>query len=152
MSKQNCIRDLARVEWSPVYNDKNPDSSFKSFLDTYKELHDKNFPLETLAKKSKQNPWLQKELNKIRKTRNKNRKKVNQGPLDEKEYQKQKNQARKITRKAQEKELFDEKQNGKKQMWKHLGSILNPKRINGPQSILRLFANNCSITENSTEK
>ena len=63
LSKQNCIRDLERVEWSPVYNDKNPNSSFKTFLDTCNELHDKNFPLETLAKKSKQNLWLKKDLN-----------------------------------------------------------------------------------------
>ena len=34
-------------------------------------------------------------------------------------------------RKAQEEyymDLFDEKQNGMKQMWKYLGSMLNPKR------------------------
>ena len=30
------------------------------------------------------------------------------------------------------KALFDEKQNGMKQMWKHLGVLLNPKRCKGP--------------------
>ena len=91
-------------------------------------------------------------INKLRITRDKNRKKVNQGLLDEKEYKEQKNKTRKMIRQAQEdyyKDLFDEKQNGMKQMWKHLGSILNPKRTNGPHKILRLFANNTSITENS---
>ena len=55
-------------------------------------------------------------------------------------------------RKAQEeyyKDLFDEKQNGMKQMWKHLGSMLNPKRCKGPQMIKRLFSDGENITENS---
>ena len=153
LSKQNFITDLQKVDWSSVYNDENPDSSFKTFLDIYKNLHEKNFPLQTLSrKKSKQNPWMTKEINKMRITRDKNRKKVTQGLLDEKEYKEQKNKTRKMIRQAQEdyyKDLFDEKQNGMKQMWKHLGSILNPKRTNGPHKILHLFANNTSITENS---
>ena len=153
LSKQKFITDLQTVDWSPVFNDDNPDSSFKTFLDTYKKLHDKHFPFQTLSrKKSKQNPWMTKELNKMRNTRDKNRQKVNKGLLDEKEYKKQKNKTRKMIREAQEnyyKELFDEKQNGMKQMWKHLGTLLNPKRNKGPQTILRLFANNTNITENS---
>ena len=70
-------------------------------------------------------------------------------PTRRKRVQRTKNKTRKMIRQAQEdyyKVLFDEKQNGMKQMWKHLGSILNPKRTN---KILRLFANNTSITENS---
>ena len=51
-------------------------------------------------------------INKMRITRDKNRKKVNQGLLDEKEYKEQKNKTRKMIRQAQEdyyKDLFDEK-------------------------------------------
>jgi hypothetical protein len=99
LSKQNFITDLQKVDWSSVYNDENPDSSFKTFLDIYKKLHEKNFPLQTLSrKKSKQNPWMTKEINKMRITRDENRKKVNQGLLDEKEYKEQKNKTRKMIR------------------------------------------------------
>ena len=95
---------------------------------------------------------MNKELNKMRKTRDKNKIKVIKGLLDEKEYKEHKNKTRKMMRKSQEeyyKDLFDEKQNGMKQMWKHLGSVLNPKRTNIPHKILRLFTNKTNMTENS---
>ena len=152
-STQNFIQDLQNVDWRPIYDDVNPSSSFKTFLDIYKNLYDKNFPLQTQSrKKSKQNPWMTKELNNMRKTRDRNKIKVTQGILDEKEYKKHKNKTRQMMRKAQEeyyKDLFDEKQNGMKQMWKHLGSMLNPKRCKGPQMIKRLFSDGENITENS---
>ena len=59
---------------------------------------------------------------------------------------------RKMIRETQEnyyKELFYKKQNGMDQMWKHLGSLLNPKINKGTQKILRLSSNNTNITENS---
>ena len=94
---------------------------------------------------------MNKELNKMRKTRDKNKIKVIKGLLDEKEYKEHKNKTRKMMRKAQEeyyKDLFDEKQNGMKQMWKHLGVLLNPKRSKGPQMIKRLLFDGANITEN----
>ena len=150
-SVQNFNRDLQGVDWSPIYNDENPSTSFQTFLDIYKKLFDEHFPLQTQSrKKSKQNPWMNKELNKMRKTRDKNKIKVIKGLLDEKEYKEHKNKTRKMMRKAQEeyyKDLFDEKQNGTKQMWKHLGVLLNPKRSKGPQMIKRLLSDGAKITE-----
>ena len=55
-----------------------------------------------------------------------------------------------MTRKAQEeyyKDLFDEKQNGMKQMWKHLRVMLNPKCCKGPQMIKQLLFDGPNITE-----
>ena len=78
--------------------------------------------------------------------------KVIQGLLNEKEYKEHKNKTRKMMRKAQEeyyKDLFDEKQNGMKQMWKHLGVMLNPKRSKGPHMIKRLLSDGTNITENN---
>ena len=60
---------------------------------------------------------MNKELNKMRKTRDKNKIKVIKGLLDEKEYKEHKNKTQKMMRKAQEeyyKDLFDKKQNGMK--------------------------------------
>ena len=57
----------------------------------------------TITEKSKQSPWLNEELDKMRKTRDKNKIKVIKGLLDEKEYKEHKNKTRKMTRKAQEK-------------------------------------------------
>ena len=74
-------------------------------------------------------------LNKMRKTRDKSRILVTKGLLADEKYKKHKNKTRKIMRIAQEnyfKKLFDEKQNGMKRMWRHLGTVLNPKRSKGP--------------------
>ena len=66
---------------------KNPDSAFNFFLDLYKQTYDKNFPLQTLSRSiSKQNPWMTKELNETRKSRDKNKLKIDKGLIDEKEY------------------------------------------------------------------
>ena len=49
---------------------------------------------------------------------------MTKGILDKKDYKKHKNKMRQMMRKAQEEyytDLFDEKQNGMKQMWKDLG-------------------------------
>ena len=61
-----------------------------------------------------------------------------------------------MIRKAQENyynDLFNEKQSGMKQMWRHLGAMLNPRRNRGHQMIKRLFLNNIQyqfdITENA---
>ena len=35
-------------------------------------------------------------------------------------------------------------------MWKHICSVLNPKRTNGTESTLRLLGHNNSITESSS--
>ena len=54
-------------------------------------------------------------------------------------------------RKAQEEyymDLFDEKKNGMKQMWKHLGSMLNSKRCKWPRIIKRSYFDGADITEN----
>ena len=91
-----------------------------------------------------------KELNKLIKARNKNWIKFNKGLLDETEYKRHKNMTRKMIRKAQEtyyNNLFDQKQNGMKQMWKHLGSMLNPKRQKGPQIIKRLHIDGSDVTD-----
>ena len=58
---------------------------------------DKHFPLQTQSrKKSKQNPWMNKELNKMRKTRDKNKIKVVKGLFYENEYKKHENKTRKL--------------------------------------------------------
>ena len=151
-SKQNFLRDLKQVDWTPVYVDNDPNSSFDKFYGTFKKLHNKHFPLQTLSRrKSKQSPWMTKELNKMRKVRDTNRIKVNKGLLDEKEYKRHKNKLRKMMRQAQESyytKLFDEKQNGMKKMWNHLGCMLNPKRSKGPQMIKRLCIDGKNVTEN----
>ena len=73
----------------------NPGSSLKTCLDTYKNLYDKNFHLQTQSrKKSKQRPWMTKELNNMRKTTDRNKIKVTKGILDEKEYKEHKNKTR----------------------------------------------------------
>ena len=151
-SQQKFIADLQQIDWAPIYKDENPDTAFNFFLNLYKQTFDKNFPLQTLSRsKSKQNPWMTKELNKMRKIRDKNKLKVSKGLIDEKEYKQHRNKTRQMMRQAQEKyykELFDEKQNGMKQMWKHLGTLLNPRRSKGPQMIKRLFCNNTNVSEN----
>ena len=152
-SKKRFISDLQQVDWTPIYSEEDPNLSFEIFHNIYTNLHNKNFPLQVLSRrKSKQNPWMTKELNNMRKVRDKNRIKVNKGLLDEKEYKIHKNKTRKLIREAQEnyyKGLFDEKQNGMKQMWRHLGAMLNPKRDKGPQMINRLLSNDTNVTENS---
>ena len=37
-----------------------------------------------------------------------------------------------------------------KQMWTHLGVMLNPKRSKGPQMIKRLLSDGANITENKS--
>ena len=151
-SKEGFINDLLKTNWAPVYKNEDPSLSFKIFHDTYKKLHDKHFPLQTLSRrKAKQSPWMTKELNKMRKTRDKNRILVIKGLLADEEYKKHKNKTRKMMRIAQEnyfKKLFDEKQNGMKRMWRHLGTMLNPKRSKGPHMVKRLLSENVTITEN----
>ena len=82
------------------------------------------------------------------KVRDKNRIRVNKGLLDEREYKRQRNNTRKMIRKAQEdyyRRLFDEKLTGMKRMWNHLGAMLNPNRIKGPLMIKRLFDNSRNL-------
>ena len=91
-------------------------------------------------------------INKVIKIRDKNRLRVNKGLLDEEEYKIQRNKTKKMIRKAQEnyyKKLFDDKHNGMKQMWNHLGTMLNPKRIKGPLMIKRITSEGKYITDNS---
>ena len=45
------------------------------------------------------------------------------------------------------KDLLDEKQNGMKHMWKHLGVMLDPKRCKGPQMIKRLLSDGANINK-----
>ena len=49
LSKQKFTTDLQTVDWSPAFNNDNPGSSFKTFLDTYKRLHDKHLSLSTIS-------------------------------------------------------------------------------------------------------
>ena len=52
--KENFLRDLKESNWSSVYADNNPNSSFNTFYNNYKKLHDKNVLLRTLShRKSK---------------------------------------------------------------------------------------------------
>ena len=46
-SIQTFVQDLQHVNWRPIHEDVNPSSSFKIFLDIFKLLYDKNFPLQT---------------------------------------------------------------------------------------------------------
>ena len=118
-SIRKSIQDLQSVNGRPIYEDVNPSSSFKTFLDIYKKLYNKILPLQT-RKNSKQNPWFTKDLNTMRKVRDEKKIKVTQGILDEKDYKNYKDTTRQMMRKAQEeyyKDLYDKKQNGMNKMW-----------------------------------
>ena len=107
--------------------------SFDLFYKIFMSLHDKHFPLQQLSrKKSKDKPWMTKELHHMRKTRDENRRKVNDGKLDVRTYKEHKNLTRKKIREAERKyymNIFDEKKNGILNMWKIIGKTLIKARI-----------------------
>ena len=75
-SISSFTESLKQQNWDKVYQDDDPNRSFEIFYNIFKDLHDKHFPLQQLSrKKSKDKPWMTKELHQMRKTRDENRKK-----------------------------------------------------------------------------
>ena len=112
-SISSFTESLKQQNWDKVYQDDDPNRSFEIFYNIFKDLHDKHFPLQQLSrKKSKDKPWMTKELHQMRKTRDENRKKVNEGKLDIKTYKEHKNLTRKKIREAERQyymNIFDAK-------------------------------------------
>ena len=142
---------LKRQNWDKVYQDDDLNKSFELFYSIFKKLHDKHFPLQKLSrKKSKDKPWMTKELHQMRKTRDENRKKVNEGKLDVRTYKEHKNLTRKKIREAERQyymNIFDAKKNGILNMWKIIGKTLNPNKDKSQKMINRLLVNGKNITD-----
>ena len=95
-STSTFSESLKKQNWDKVYEEKDPNKCFDNFYKTFKKIHDENFPLKKLSrKKSRDKPWMTKELHLMRKTRDENRKRVNEGKLDSRTYKAQKNLRRK---------------------------------------------------------
>ena len=109
------------------------------------------FPCKSCPeKKSKDKPWMTKELHKMRKTRDANRKKVNEGHLDIRTYKAHKNLTRKKMREAEKQyytDIFDEKKNGILNMWRIIGKTLNPSREKSQNAIGRLLIDGKNVTD-----
>ena len=89
---------LKQQNWDKVHQD-DLNKTFELFYSILKKLHDENFALQKLSrKKSKDKPWRTKELHQMRKTRDENRKKVNEGTLDVRTYKGHENLTRKKER------------------------------------------------------
>ena len=150
-SISSFTESLKQQNWDKVYQDDDPNRSFEIFYNIFKDLHDKHFPLQQLSrKKSKDKPWMTKELHQMRKTRDENRKKVNEGKLDMKTYKEHKNLTRKKIREAERQyymNIFDAKKNGILNMWKIIGKTLNPNRDKSQNMINRLLVNGKNITD-----
>ena len=87
----------------------------------------------------------------MRKTRDENRRKVNDGKLDVRTYKEHKNLTRKKIREAERKyymNIFDEKKNGILNMWKIIGKTLNPNKDKSQNTINRLLIDGKNITDN----
>ena len=112
-SISSFTESLKQQNWDKVYQDDDPNRSFEIFYNIFEDLHDKHFPPQQLSrKKSKDKPWMTKELHQMRKTRDENRKKVNEGKLDMKTYKEHKNLTRKKMREAERQyymNIFDAK-------------------------------------------
>ena len=150
-NKQTFLNQLQQSDWTSVYNTDDTHSKFKIFYDRFTTLHNINFPLQTLSRsKARQKPWLTKELHKMRRTRDKYYIKMTKGKIDKKEYNSYRNETRKKLREAETEyynKLFDDKQNGMKSMWNHLGKMLNPNKTKNKVSIKRILSGDKNISD-----
>jgi hypothetical protein len=76
-SISSFTESLKQQNWDKLHQGDDPNRSFELFYNIFKELHYKHFPLQKLSrKKSKDKPWMTKELHQMRKPRDENRKKL----------------------------------------------------------------------------
>ena len=144
-STSEFLDSLKQQNWEQVCQEKDLNRGFNQFYKRYKDLHDDKFPLKKLSrKKAKDKPWMNKDLHEMRKKRDENRRKVNEGKLDAKTYKTHRNLTRKKMREAERQyymNIFDEKKNGMLNMWKVIGKTLNPNRDKSPNLINRISLN-----------
>ena len=145
------LNSLKQQNWDQICQEKDLNQGYNQFYNRYKKIHDENFPLKKLSrKKSKDKPWMNKDLHEMRKTRDENRKKMNEGKLDARSYKTHRNLTRKKMREAERQyymKIFDEKKNGMLNMWKVIGKTLNPSRDKSQNKINRVSLNGKNITD-----
>ena len=95
-STSEFLDSLKQQNWEQVCQEKDLNRGFNQFYKRYNELHNDKFPLKKLSrKKAKDKPWMNKDLHEMRKKRDENRRKVNEGKLDVKTYKTHRNLTRK---------------------------------------------------------
>ena len=78
------------------------------FDETKKRYAQKKFPLKRLSrKKAKDKPWMNKDLHEMRKIRDENRRKVNEGKLDTRTYKTHRNLTRKKNERSRKRILHE---------------------------------------------
>ena len=151
-SKFNKV--ISETNWSSIYKTDDPNKGFSIFYDKYSHAFNQCFPLKKLSRKrAKDKPWMTKGIRKSRTHRNNLYKKALAGKIDFNTHKAYRNQLRKHMRRAESNyhlNIFNNRQNSIKDMWKHMGKILNPSKIKTKTLIKKLILNNRNIENDQT--
>ena len=133
-NKSKFKEDLSKFDWTNELKSKTVNEAMSFFYQTITKAYNKSFPVVKLSqKRAKDKPWITSGLKSSIKMKHilYRRFLLDQSDKNHMEYKTYNKRLGTIIREAEisyYKKLFNEKENGIKQMWKTLSPILNKKR------------------------
>ena len=154
-NKSKFKESLSNIDWTNELKCKTVDEAMSFFYQTITKAYNKSFPILKLSRKrAKGKPWITSGLKSSIKKKHilYRRFFLDKSDKSHMEYKTYNNKLRTIIREAEisyYKKLFNEKENGIKQMWKTLSPILNKKKNKPNQkSINKLIIDGKAVYNN----
>lgn len=126
--------ELLKLNWNSICEETNVDKAYELFLETFKDLYDKNCPIKQYSIKSKyvENQWMTKGLQNACKKKNNLYKifikyKTKEAELKYKKYKNKLTNIMRICKKDYYTKLLDKNKNNVKGIWNILNNIIRNK-------------------------
>ena len=154
-SERNCanfVRKMETENWERLYHNDLQDW-YSGFIGVIIRNYESTFPLVKVSKaRWSDKPWLTKSLKISIKTKNKlyRRSTMNPGPEIVNRYRRYKNLLRICLKTAEIQyynKLFENNKNSTFNLWKNLGTVINPKKCRKTTIIDKLFVNGKFVTD-----
>ena len=136
-SPQSYISDIGDICWNSVYESKNPQSAYDTFISLLTEVIDKHAPMHKRRVKTKESPWMTKDILTSIRTRDrlKAKAKKTKSTHDWESYKKARNDVTFAVRKAK-RDFITKKINStkdsSKEIWKSLKYLTPNKKNSSP--------------------
>ena len=151
LNKEKFANSLKNIDFNTILQTQDANTAFDIFHGSFQNLFEKHFPLKTLSRqRSKDKPWMNRELHALRKQRDKYKIQYNKGLIEKHIYTTHRNLTRKKFREAEGnyfKNLFNREKDNTKEMWKHMRQTLNPRKYREKTPLNKLFIDGKSVND-----